>query len=78
MDMVKVKVLKDFKGSNYGYDVVEYKKGDNVEMTESLFDSVKEVKNVNKKGEPLPVEHWVKEVSRKKANEEETEKVSGR
>lgn len=78
MEMIKVKVLQDFKGSNYGYDAVDYKKGTTVEITESLFDSVKEVKNFNKKGEPLPVEHWVKEVSRKKAGEEEAARVSGR
>ena len=57
MDMVKVKVLQDFKGSCYGYDVIEYKKGETYEITESLFNSVKEVKNFNKKGESLPVEH---------------------
>ncbi len=79
MKMITVEVLQDFKGSNYGYDSVDYKKGDEVDITESLFNSVKEVQNYEPKTKkPLPVEHWVKKVKSREAKKEEKEKVSGR
>lgn len=34
-----IKVLKDFKGSNTGCDVVVYKKGEVVSMSDSLYKS---------------------------------------
>ena len=69
--LVKVKVLKDFKGSNHGWDSIEYKEGDIVDITTSLYDSCKEVRKVDKKGASLPVEHWVE-----KAKEEKKIKTS--
>ena len=58
-NVIKVKVLKDFVGSCHGYDTKEYKKGDEVEITQSLYDSVGTVQNYGKDKKPLPVEHWV-------------------
>ena len=69
--MKMVEVLQDFSGANNGYDVAAYKKGDTVEISDSLFESVKEVRYYDKKKNALPVQYWVKEI---KADKKENKK----
>lgn len=76
--MKMVEVLRDFSGANNGYDVVAYKKGDTVEISDSLYESVKEVRYFDRKKNPLPVQYWVKEIKQDKKEKKKEGKKSDR
>lgn len=41
--MKKIKVLKNFKASNDGYNVIEYLKNNDYEISDDLYNSLKDV-----------------------------------